>query len=110
MIKLPQGGRAPLTLSIAITPADPSLDLTTVTAVVFNVLRQDGVQVAWPAVLVSGATATSLTAQYTFAFDGSDLPGTGRYALSPVLTVPDGAVDGTTVDLVVESPFAFRWP
>ena len=109
-LKLPQGGRCPLTLSIAITPADPSLDLTTVTAVAFNVLREDGVLVSWPAIVTGAVTPTSLTAEYIFALDGSDLPCVGHYALNPALSVPGGIVDGTTVDLDVKSPFAFRWP
>lgn len=110
MIKLPQGGRAPLTLSVAITPADQSLDLTTVTSVALNVLRQDGVQVTWAATIASGATPTSLTVNYTFASDGSDLTVTGTYKISPVLSVPGGSVDGTAIDAFIESPFNFRQP
>jgi hypothetical protein len=91
-IKVPQGGRAPFTLSIAITPADPSLDLTTVTAVAFRVLRQDGVRVTWTAHIADGATATNLVATYMFAVDGSDLPVAGHYALVPLLSVLGGTV------------------
>jgi hypothetical protein len=107
-IKVPQGGRSPFTLSIALTPADPSLDLTTVTAVAFRVLRQDGARVTWPAHIADGATPTSLVATYMFAPDGSDLAVAGHYALVPLLSVLGGTVDGTTVDLSVESAFAFR--
>jgi hypothetical protein len=99
--------RAPTALSVTITPADPSLDMTTVTAVVLRMRRADGTTATLAATIQAGATAASLVANYTFASDGSDLTVPGDYRFDPLLTVPGGFVDGTTIPEVAAPAYFF---
>ena len=108
---IPFGTSAPVTLSISITPYDPSLDLTTVTAVALEVSRQaDGGTATWVASIAGGATPSLVVVNYTFASAGVDFPVTGPYFVTPVLTVPGGTVIGTVVDILVPNPQQFHYP
>jgi hypothetical protein len=107
-IQIPLGSQAPAALTVQITSYDPSLDLTTVTAVVLSVLRQtDGITATWSATITGTATTTLLQVTYTFASDGSDFPVLGPYAATPILTVPGGQVLGTVVGLFCVLPNDF---
>lgn len=109
-IEIPQGTQAPVALSVSVNPADPSLDLTTVSAVVFQVLRDaDGQTAMWTATIES-ATSTQLMANYIFAPGGTDFPVLGPYHVTPILTVPGGYVTGTVVEVFVVPPSRFRYP
>lgn len=93
---------APSTFTIVFQRGIFCADLTTVTAITFDVLRRDGSTTSLIGTVVA-ATSNSLVAQYTFS--GGELTGTGAYYLAPVLSVPGGAIPAETITMIVDTPF-----
>ena len=90
------GITAPQTSDLTITSA--TLDLSTVTAVSWQVTRPGGEAVTWAASIVS-ATATSLVSRHVHA--AGDVPAKGKYTVRAMLTFPAGIVPAvpTTADV-----------
>jgi hypothetical protein len=100
---VPVGIGPPNALFVQVASADGGLDLTTVTSATLQVRRPDGTTASWPAALVAGATALTLTVERIFAV--TDCPTTGEYAIAPVLAVPGGTVPAYAVRLFVAPPY-----
>lgn len=103
------GMRAPTTLQITVTPSDPSLDLTTVTAVTFTMRRSNKTIVTLAANILS-ASKSQLVAGYMFNSNGQDLNVSGPYQFDPQLTVPGGFINCESVPMMVQPAFGFGGP
>jgi hypothetical protein len=102
MLVVPSTIAAPAAFSITFYTPALGFDLTTVTAVQFQMLRRDGTTSTLTAAIVS-KTPTELLAQY--AFVGGEITTTGAYLLAPQLTVPGGWIPAETVTMMVTSPW-----
>ena len=104
---VPYGIATPNILPLTITPTDPTLDLRTVTAVSWDVLRFDGTKTVWSAA-VTAATASELTCQHAFAsgdWPTPSAPVLGTYTITAWLTVPSGLVPCKPRYLLVTDEF-----
>jgi hypothetical protein len=86
--QVPIGVSAPVILSAPIQAPVGGLDLTTVTAVTFTVLKPDGSRSTWLGTIVGGTTPTLLTAQY--AFTGVECNMVGTFLIRANLTTAGG--------------------
>jgi hypothetical protein len=102
MITVPSTIAAPAAFSVLFYTPALGFDLTTVTAVTFQMLRRDGTTATLTVTIVS-KTPTELLAQY--AFVGGEITTTGAYLLAPQLTVPGGWVPAETVTMMVTNPW-----
>lgn len=92
-------------IAITVTPADLSLDMTTVTAVAFDVIRSDGSSDSWTPTIEAGATPLQLVAVYVTE-PGDLVEGTTSIAITA--TGPGGAaLPCTSVELLVQSKYHF---
>jgi hypothetical protein len=98
MLIVPTSIRAPGCITVNMLSPYLGADLTTVTNVVFNVVRRDGTTTSWTGVIIS-STPGELIVQYPF--NGTEFTSTGLYLLSPLLTLPGGTIPGQTVSLFV---------
>lgn len=80
---------APEALVMNITPGSSGVDLSTVTAGSFKVLKSDGSEATYTGTR-SNQTTTTLTLTYTIL--AADLAKPGRYAVYASLTIPSGTV------------------
>lgn len=99
-VTIPQGARAPVAFATDIYSQD--IDLTTVTAVEFQVVRYpDQSTAVWPGTISTiDPTAGHISVSYELADDGSDMPlGDTRAAATPVLTLPGGSIQATVVNI-----------
>jgi hypothetical protein len=103
MLIVPQNIGAPTTITVRFKSPAISADLTTVTAIAFNVLRRDGTTTQFIASIIS-ATTSELVAQYAFQGAG-EITSTGAYYLQPSLSVPGGEIPAETVTMFVTSPY-----
>ena len=81
------GITAPLASRLTVTSS--TLDLTTVTAAVWEVTKPSGEVVTWPATL-GLATPTSLETVHLHA--AGDVPHKGKYVVRALLTTPGGPI------------------
>lgn len=102
MLTVPSTIAAPAAFTVVFFTPALGFDLTTVSAVAFQMLRRDGTTATLNAVIVS-KTQTELVAQYQFA--GGEITTTGAYLLAPQLTVPGGWVPAETVTMMVTNPW-----
>jgi hypothetical protein len=102
MITVPSTIAAPAAFSVLFYTPALGFDLTTVTAVQFQMLRRDGTTATLTATIVS-KTPTELLAQYQFV--GGEITTTGAYLLAPQLTVPGGWIPAETVTMMVTNPW-----
>lgn len=93
---------APEAYVLNLTPGDSGVDLSTVTAASFLVLRSDGVRATWTATR-SNQTATTLTLTYSFA--AADVNKPGKYVIFASLTIPSGTVRSTPQVLTVKGKY-----
>lgn len=80
---------APEALVVNVTPGDSGVDLSTVTAASFKVLKVDGTTATWTATR-SNQTATTLKCTYTLL--AADVAKPGRYVYYVAMTIPSGTV------------------
>lgn len=93
---------APQAYVLDVTPGTSAVDLSTVTAAVFNVRTQGGAETTWSAGL-SAQTATTLTLTHTFVVTDIATPGT--YVVFASLTIPSGIVRTAPVTLTVKGKY-----
>ena len=105
--QLQVGMRSPAALAVTIIAVDPSLDMTTVTAVVL-LMRRSNRTTATLSCTISLAVTASLLATHIFL--PGDLSVSGAYQFDPLLTLPSGVVPGTTVNLYVAPAWGFNDP
>src|ERR1017187_9180862 len=101
MLIVPSTIAAPAAFTVVFYTPALGFDLTTVTAVAFQMLRRDGTMATMAASVVS-KTQTELIAQY--AFVGGEITTTGPYLLAPQLSVPGGFIPAETVTMMVTTP------
>lgn len=85
------GAVAPESYTLDVTPGSSGVDLSTVTAASFKVLKSDGSTATWTATR-SNQTATTLTLAYQFSAGGADVSVAGVYSIYASLTIPAGTV------------------
>lgn len=93
---------APEAAVLAITPGTSGVDLSTVTAGSFKVLKPTGVEATWTGTR-SNQTATTLTLTYTLT--SSDVATPGRYVVYASLTIPSGTVRTKPQVLIVRGKY-----
>lgn len=98
-----QGAASPEDIRVTITQGDSGLNLTTVTAVEFDVRLPDGSDDVWSASIVS-ATTTELVSSHVFS--PADTVQLGTYVMLAKLTVPGGFRRTIPKTLEVLDPFA----
>lgn len=82
------GIAAPLTSEVEVSSS--TLDLTTVSAVAWEVARPGGEVVTWSASIVGAATPVKIVTRR--AHVSGDVPRAGRYVVRVLLTTPGGIV------------------
>lgn len=97
----PLACRAPYGVSFQVMPSPASFDLRTISAISWTVTRPGGAVVTWVPTIAGGTTAALLTANYTFASDGSDIPLIGTYLVAVNNAVPGGTLPGSAFSFVV---------
>ena len=93
---------APEALVVDITPGDSGVDLSTVTAGSFKILKPTGAEVSWAGTR-SNQTATTLRLSYTLL--AADVAVPGRYTYYASLTIPSGTVRTKPRVLVVRGKY-----
>ena len=93
---------APEAAVMNVTPGDSGVDLSTVTAAAFKVLKPSGTEDSWTATR-SNQTANTLTLTYTLLAANVAVP--GRYAIYASLTIPSGTVRTKPVVLLVRGKY-----
>lgn len=102
MARVWQGAVAPEGYSLDVTPGVASVDLSTVSAQVFNVKKPDGTTTTW-ACSRTNQTASTLTLTHTFV--GADVTTPGSYVVYAALTIPAGTVRTKPRVLVVKPTY-----
>lgn len=97
MADLYQGAIAPEFYAMDLVPGDSGIDLSTVTAVTFQVYRPDGTVVSWTPTVLTNVTANTLTATYAFDAVTSPIANAGDHLVHAVLTIPSGTVTSERV-------------
>ncbi len=103
MNELYQNAVAPAAYEQHIGTGDSGLNMTTVTAAVFKVLKPGGTQVSWTAAIAVGATAAGLTLRHAFSAAPSELDVAGVYIIHAELTVTGGKVTTSRVRRLVRA-------
>lgn len=105
MADLVQGAVAPANYVLTVGQGDSGLDLTTVSAAVFNVYKPGAAAaVQWTAAL-SGASPTALTLTHAF-LSVTELDVAGEYTIYATLTVPGGFLETERVRRIVKGKFS----
>lgn len=89
MITVRSGAVAPEAYVLDVTPGSSGVDLSTVTAAVFNVRRPDGTTTTWTA---TRSNQTSSTLKMTHTFVAADTNQQGEHRVYAALTIPSGTV------------------
>ena len=97
-----QGAVPPEQYTLDVTPGSSGVDLSTVTAASFLILRADGATATWIATRTN-QTATTLTLSYPLT--SSDVNVAGVYAVYAALTIPSGTVRTAPRQLVVKGTY-----
>lgn len=85
-------------LASTLTVTSSTIDLTTVSAVAWQVTRPGGDVVTWPATLGTVSPSSLVT---THAHASDDVPRKGAYSIRALLTVPGGVVPTAPVTVTV---------
>lgn len=93
---------APEALVVNITPGDSGVDLSTVTAGVFKVLKPTGAEASWTG---TRSNQTASTLRLTYTFTAGDVAVPGRYVYYAQLTIPSGTVTIKRRALVVRGKY-----
>lgn len=96
------GAVAPEAYSLSVTPGTSGIDLSTVTAASFKVVKAGGTSATWTATR-SNQTTSTLTLTYTFLSGDIDTPGV--YAIYAALTIPSGTVRTQPKQLIVKGQY-----
>jgi len=98
------GAGPPYVIKYDVTSSDPEVNLTEVTAVALEVLRESGQKETWTASIeLSSVTSTFL--RIIRVVDAADFPVKEQIWISPVLTLPSGTLRADPKILEVVSPF-----
>jgi hypothetical protein len=102
--ELYQGAVGPETYAFSVTPGDTGLDLSTVTAASFRVLKPNATTITTWSATLSNQTATTLTITHSF-ISPTEVDVSGTYEIYAVMTIPSGTVTTTRVRRMVRHPF-----
>lgn len=100
MLIVPQSISAPATFTVTFTAPYFGVDLTSVTAVAFKMLRKDGTSTTLQGTIIFSVPG-ELVVQYQFS--GGEITSTGLYYLTPMLSVPGGQIPATSIALMVQA-------
>jgi hypothetical protein len=100
-VRIHRGAASPEGIRVPIGAGSSDLDMSTATAVSFDVVTPRGNRRTWVC-SIEAATSTELQALYVFDADGNDVTGQGLYELRPRVTFPSGVRRSSSVYLTVE--------